>query len=122
MHAMVPATPAVDAFREGWHASTVRQVAEAVGRDRVVVVGMGWNPHVRRARALLDGKKVPYTYLEFGNYLTGWKPRLALKIWAGFPTFPMVFVDGTLVGGASDLADALTDGRFDGWWAAPPAR
>ncbi|MFT5930783.1 MAG: monothiol glutaredoxin, partial [Oceanospirillaceae bacterium] len=28
---------------------------------------------------------------------------LAIKMWSGWPTYPQVFVNGTLVGGASDL-------------------
>ena len=35
--------------------------------------------------------------------------RLALKMWTGFPTFPMIFVDQQLVGGNSDLEKLLAD-------------
>lgn len=98
--------PAVEAARDNFHKATVDEVARAVERDKMVVVGMGWNPVVKRARRILQEEDIGYTYLEYGNYVTGWKERLALKIWAGWPTFPMVFVHGALVGGASDL-DAL---------------
>lgn len=98
--------PAVQAARESFHRDVVDEVAKTVARDPVVVVGMAWNVVVTKARRILQEEDIGYTYLEYGNYVTGWKPRLALKIWAGWPTFPMVFVHGALIGGASDL-DAL---------------
>lgn len=106
------ATPAVRAARAAYHHEVVDEVRAAVEQEDVVVVGMGWNPHVRRARHKLEGR-VPYRYLGFGNYVVGWKRRLAIKLWAGWPTFPMVFVKGTFVGGASELGRALQDGTFD---------
>lgn len=109
----VPATPAAQSKRASYHESVVAEVREAVASEEVVVVGMAWNPHVPKARKLLDGRGIPYRYLGYGNYLTGWRPRLAIKLWAAWPTFPMVFVNGTLVGGASDLGRALDDGSFE---------
>ncbi len=96
----------------GMHRNVVEDVARTVERERVVVVGMSGNPHVKRARKLLDDAGVRFTYLEYGSYFSGWKQRLALKLWAGFPTFPMVFVDRTLVGGASELAVWLREGKL----------
>jgi glutaredoxin-related protein len=75
---------------------TVAEVRAAVKAHKVVVVGMGWNPHVRRARKALDAAGVPYHYLGYGNYLTGWRQRLAIKLWSGWPTFPQVYRDGSL--------------------------
>ena len=62
-----------------------------------------------RLRAL-DDAGVKFTYLEYGSYVSQWKQRLALKLWAGFPTFPMVFVDGSLVGGHAQLVALLASG------------
>jgi glutaredoxin-related protein len=33
-------------------------------------------------------------------------------MWTGWPTFPMVFVNGTLVGGASELRRLIDSGEF----------
>jgi glutaredoxin-related protein len=33
-------------------------------------------------------------------------------MWTGWPTFPMVFVGGTLLGGASDLEKLLLSGEL----------
>jgi len=37
--------------------------------------------------------------------------RLALKMWTGWPTFPMVFVKGVLIGGADELARLIEKGE-----------
>ncbi|WP_437640716.1 glutaredoxin [Sorangium sp. So ce854] len=96
----------------GFHRAVVDEVAAAVGRDRVVVVGMAQNPFVKKARSLLDQEGVKHTYLEYGSYLSKWKERLAIKLWSGFPTFPMVFVDGVLEGGYADLVKLRDQGRL----------
>lgn len=92
------------------HAAIVERVITTVASDAVVVVGMKWNPHVRKARVALDEAQIPHTYLEFGSYLSMWSARLSIKIWSGWATFPQVFVNGTLIGGHSDLVTALNDG------------
>lgn len=86
-----------------FHRDVVQEVAATVARDRVVVVGMAQNPFVKKARKQLDAWGVKFTYLEYGSYLSKWKERLAIKLWARFPTFPMVFVDGVLQGGSTEL-------------------
>ena len=95
-----------------FHRGIVEEVAAAVARDPVVVVGMAQNPYVKRARKALDAEGVKFTYLEYGSYFSRWKERLALKIWAGFPTFPMVFIDGTLIGGAQEVEKLRAEGKL----------
>jgi monothiol glutaredoxin len=92
--------------------SIVKEVQAAVASNPVVVVGMGMNPFPKKARKLLGEAAVPYKYLEYGNYFNTWRARNALKMWTGWPTFPMVFVKGTLVGGADDLARLVTSGEL----------
>ena len=67
----------------------------------------------RLARRTLQAKGVAHTYLEYGSYFSQWRRRLALKMWTGWPTFPMVFVKGMLVGGAQDLQRLVDSGGFD---------
>jgi glutaredoxin-related protein len=81
----------------------VKEVQEAVAAHDVVIVGMAINPAPRKARKLLDAAGIPYKYLEYGSYFRQWRRRTALKMWTGWQTFPMIFVKGTFVGGASDL-------------------
>jgi glutaredoxin-related protein len=96
----------------GFKTEILTEVREALTKHRVVVIGMGWNPHVRRARRALDAAGVPYHYLGYGNYLTGWRDRLAIKLWSGWPTFPQVYLDGTLLGGADQAEAAVADGTL----------
>jgi glutaredoxin-related protein len=95
-----------------FHSEIVREVQEAVRREPVVVVGMAQNPHVRRVRQSLDAAGVAYEYLEYGSYFSKWKERLAIKLWSGWPTFPQVFVRGTLIGGEALTKQALADGTL----------
>jgi glutaredoxin len=95
-----------------FHRGVVDEVAAAVARDHVVIVGMAQNPVVKKARRLLDAEGIKYTYLEYGSYFSKWKERLAIKLWAGFPTFPMVFVDGSLIGGASEIEKLKAEGKL----------
>ena len=91
----------------------IDEVEAAIGQHDVVVVGMKQNPHPRRARKLLTARGIPFHYLEYGSYLNSWRRRGALKMWTGWPTFPMVFVKGTLIGGADDLAKLLESGELE---------
>lgn len=94
------------------HLDIIAEVQSAVAANPVVVVGMGINPMPKKARAALDAAGVTYQYLEYGNYLNTWRRRNALKMWTGWPTFPMVFVNGTLVGGASDVQALIASGEL----------
>ncbi len=94
------------------HADIVHNVQAASLSNPVLVVGMGQNPHCRRARKLLDDAGVTYHYLEYGSYLSLWRKRNALKMWSGWPTFPMVFVKGALVGGADETARLIQSGEL----------
>ncbi|HND31839.1 MAG TPA: glutaredoxin [Myxococcota bacterium] len=105
-------TPAALTAMNNFHSDIVEEVKKAVANNNVVIVGMAWNPVVKKARRVLDEKKIAYTYLEYGNYLSAWRKRLAIKLWSGWPTFPQVFVKGTLVGGCAELEAALADGSF----------
>jgi glutaredoxin-related protein len=95
-----------------FHRDVVDEVAKAVEHDPLVVVGMAQNPFVRKARKALADADIPFTYLEYGSYLSAWKPRLAIKMWSGWPTFPQVFVRGVLLGGNDELQKALADGSL----------
>ena len=97
---------------ESHHADIVLEVEVAIAANDVVVVGMRQNPHPKRARKMLDAAGIPYKYLAYGSYLKGWRRRTALKMWSGWPTFPMVFVKGVLVGGASDLKALIDSGEL----------
>lgn len=94
------------------HRQTVAEVQSALTRHPVVVVGMARNPFVARARKALNQAGVAHGYLGYGGYLSQWRRRNALKMWTGWPTFPMVFVRGVLVGGADELQQLIDSGEL----------
>ena len=94
------------------HGSDIlKEVQAAVAANDIVVVGMRMNPFPKKARKLLDAAGLAYKYLEYGSYLSQYRRRLPLKLWTGWPTFPMVFVKGVLVGGADDLERLIAKGE-----------
>lgn len=104
--------PAIRQFITDKHADIVQEVQAAIAGNKVVVVGMAQNPFPRQACKSLDALGTPYKYLEYGSYLSQWRRRNALKMWTGWPTFPMVFVNGILIGGASELKCLIANGEF----------
>ena len=94
------------------HADIVHNVQAAASSNPVLVVGMAGNPYCRRARKMLGAAEIPFKYLGYGSYLSEWRQRNALKMWTGWPTFPMVFVKGQLIGGADDLQRLLGSGEL----------
>jgi glutaredoxin-related protein len=104
--------PAIRAKVAGNHADIVREVESATAANPVVVVGMRQNPMPRKARKALDARGIAYKYLEYGSYLNTWRRRNALKMWTGWPTFPMIFVKGVLIGGATDLDRLIDSGEL----------
>ena len=104
--------PAIRENIKNWHADIVHNVQAASQSHAVLVVGMAQNPFCRRARKALLAAGVTFHYLEYGSYFSQWKPRLALKMWTGWPSFPMVFVKGMLVGGATNLCGLIDSGEL----------
>jgi glutaredoxin-related protein len=94
------------------HADIVHNVQAAAASNAVLVVGMQLNAACRKARNALTDASVAFQYLEYGGYFSQWRRRNALKMWSGWPTFPMVFVKGQLVGGASDLRKLIDSGEL----------
>jgi monothiol glutaredoxin len=111
--------PAIRDKVANYRSDMVREVQAAIAGSDIVVVGMKQNPAPRKARKALDAAGIEYRYLEYGSYFSMWRRRTALKMWTGWPTFPMVFVKGVLVGGADDVIKLIQSGELKG---KPPAR
>lgn len=94
------------------HHDIIEEVQAAIAAHTVVVVGMAMNPMPAKARKSLTQAGIAHTYLEYGSYFNTWRKRNALKMWTGWPTFPMVFVKGVLVGGASDVQALISSGEL----------
>jgi monothiol glutaredoxin len=104
--------PAIRDVIASHHSSVVDEVRAAIAANAIVVVGMSQNPFAKKARKALSAIDQPYKYIEYGGYLSQWRQRNALKMWAGWPTMPMVFVKGTLIGGANDLEKLISRGEL----------
>ncbi len=104
--------PAIRETIASHHADIVREVQAAIAANAIVVVGMAQNPFPKKVRRMLEQQGQSFKYLEYGNYLSGWRRRNALKMWTGWPTFPMVFVKGMLVGGAGDVHQLIESGEL----------
>jgi glutaredoxin-related protein len=104
--------PAIRERVAKYHESTVKEVQDALVAHPVVVVGMRQNAVVRKARQALAAAGVVFHYIEHGSYLSEWRRRNALKMWTGWPTFPMVFVKGSLVGGGKEIEALIASGEL----------
>lgn len=104
--------PAIHSKLGGGHDAVLDQVKQAIASKKVVVIGMKINPFVKKARKLLSEQGIEFTYLEYGSYFAQWHPRLAIKMWTGFKTYPQVFVNGTLIGGYSDVKKLVDTGEL----------
>jgi monothiol glutaredoxin len=112
--------PAIRKVIASNHADAVSEVRAAIASNDLVVVGMKQNPFSKKARKALDAASIPYKYLTYGSYFGGWRRRGALRMWTGWPTFPMVFVKGVLVGGADDLNRLIASGELTRMLAGKP--
>jgi glutaredoxin-related protein len=108
-----PVHPAVAKAQADFQTDLVAEVSKAIATDKVVLVGVSGLQPGKKAKKLLEAKGIPHRYLEYGSYFSGWRRRLALKIWAGWPTFPLVFIKGTFIGGGSDLKRLSESGELD---------
>jgi len=104
--------PAVRGKVANYRTDVVKEVQDAVAANAIVVVGMRMNPFPKKARKLLDAAGLAYQYIEYGSYMAEWRRRLVLKMWTGWPTFPMVFVKGVLIGGYEDLERLVRSGEI----------
>jgi glutaredoxin-related protein len=104
--------PAVAPKIESYKAELLAEAARAVAENDVVVLGMSQNPFPGRACKLLDAEGIKYRYLEYGSYLGRYRDRLVFKMWTGWPTFPMIFVKQTFVGGFEDLKRLAESGEL----------
>lgn len=105
--------PAIRDKIAAFHPEMVAEATRAIAEHPVVVIGMKQNPFPKRAKKALAAHGTAFHYLEYGSYLNTWRRRTALKMWSGWPTFPMVFVHGVLVGGAEDVEKLITSGEWD---------
>lgn len=76
-------------------------------RERVARLNADLVQQVRDAAA-----GIAHHDIDVGNYFGRWRRRNALKMWTGWPTFPMVFVKGVLIGGAAETEALIAGGEM----------
>ena len=99
------------------HADIVAEVEAAIAKHHVVVVAWRRTPCQRKRKCSMP--QASRTTIWNTGALNNWRRRNALKMWTGWPTFPMVFVDHVLVGGAEDVV-LLKSGRTQKYAAEHP--
>lgn len=104
--------PAIQQQVAHHHQDIVRDVMQAIQQHDTVVVGMAQNPEVTRVRKALEQAGLHVHYMEYGSYFSQWRRRNALKMWTGWPTFPMVFHKGVFIGGHKDTKALLASGEL----------
>jgi glutaredoxin-related protein len=104
--------PAVRDAVAALHRDFLEQAQQAVTAHPVVVFGMAGNPFVKKVRKALDAAGIAHHDIDHGSYVSGWRRRNALKMWTGWPTFPMVFVRGQLVGGYTNVQRLVDSGEM----------
>lgn len=103
----------------GNYDETVDEVVTTAANTAVLVVGMAQNPYCKKVRKQLEDEKIDFAYLEYGSYFKEWHRRLAIKMWCGWSTLPMVFVNGQLVGGNQEVQDLISSGELKQLLAKP---
>ncbi|MEN9808784.1 MAG: hypothetical protein RLZZ488_351 [Pseudomonadota bacterium] len=106
-------SPRIQSVIGKFHPDAIETVERAITKNKVVVVGMKGNHFVKKAIRNLTKWGVAFEYVQFGSYFSHYDQRAALKAWTGFSTFPMIFVNGVLIGGNSDMEAEKADGAFD---------
>ncbi len=70
-----------------------------------------WCPYCARARALLDGKGVPYTDIDIMDE-PGRRDEMIRRA-HGRTTVPQIFIDGEHIGGCDDMVALDRQGLLD---------
>ncbi len=91
------------------HQETIDEIKAAVASNKVVMVSMSQNPYPKKARKLLEQNDIVFCELSYGSYFSCWQQRLAVKMWSGWATLPMIFINGELIGGYQELADSVAN-------------
>lgn len=90
-------------------------IKHLLNKDKVVIFITGTPSHpvcgfTKKLVALLAEKKVKYTYVDImsDNELCD-----RLKSYSNWPTYPQIYVDGSLVGGLDIVLELVKEGEFD---------
>ena len=83
----------------------------------VTVYTTNYCPYCRQAEGLLTKKGVPFTNVDVTTD-DAMREKL-VELSGGRKTVPQIFIDGTPIGGFSDMADLDRQGKLDGLLGLP---
>ena len=99
-----------------------KRIADTIARDRVMLFMKG-NPSMPQcgfSAAVVGVLKEIGTPFESFNILADQELREGLKEYSSWPTFPQLYVDGKLVGGADIVRDLHARGELSKLLAPAP--
>ena len=105
-----PVAPVVDAGAESY-------VAQVIADNAVVMFSLEWCEFCWAVRKLLARMDIAFESVDLDSVALqqrdlGTQIRAVLKARTGSPTIPQIWIAGTHVGGATDLFEAVRDGRM----------
>ncbi|MEO1679756.1 MAG: pyridoxal-phosphate dependent enzyme [Pseudomonadota bacterium] len=94
-----------------------RQVDAIIAREPVVMFALEWCEFCWSVRKLFAAAAIPFHSVDLDSVAMqqgdiGLDMRAVLRVKAGTPTIPQIFVGGTLFGGATETFDAFNDGTL----------
>jgi len=110
-----PPDPATVVASEPEFEAWVEEIVSDTERP-VVLFALEWCEFCWSVRKLFAKYKIPYVSVdldsvEYQEGNRGGKIRAALSARTGYVTIPQIFIAGTFIGGATELFDALREGR-----------
>ena len=105
-----PVAPVVDAGAEAY-------VAQVIADNAVVMFSLEWCEFCWAVRKLLGRLDIAFESVDLDSVALqqhdlGTQIRAVLKARTGSPTIPQIWIAGTHIGGATDLFEAMRDGRM----------
>lgn len=90
-------------------------LAQIIAADKVVIFSIPPCPYCIRAKKLLESKGIAYKDYSVDKMGAEGEALFdeVTKTTGGHETYPAIYVNGTFVGGNSDLQEANTNGKLD---------
>ena len=88
-------------------------ILDAVTETKVLVFSKSYCPYCKRAKALLEAKRIPYKAFEIDQEPNGGAVHAELKKMTNRNTVPNIWINGKPFGGSDDLQKAVNDAKLD---------
>ena len=75
--------------------------------DEIVIIGQQWCGYTRMIQEELESRNIPFQFIRTEDI-----PEEYHEITNVYPYIPMVFVNGTFIGGSSNTMKYLKDGKI----------